>query len=207
MLLNNFTIKKQVDALVNQHTIQENDLTFFEIGSNDLIQGLDLLLDYKEVVTNAIANQKQALETLIEHGSKHILLMNTPDLGNVPNFKNTGQKQQASELSKQYNNLWLDMVSNLQAKYPHYFKVFDLYQTFPKLLANFASNGGNIDEGAVSYELNPDIIIEGKITPKWEGSASPSTIDQYFFFDFVHPTASIHATVGEMLYQTVNSAW
>lgn len=210
LFLNNFTINKQVDTLVKQHQIQTDDLIFFEIGSNDLIfQVLDQLSDknqkFNDIVTMVIKNQEEALKKLINHGSKHILVMNSPDLGKTPNYKNTNKEKIASTLTKNYNTLWFNMISNLQSQYPSYIKVFDIYHIFPKLLNDFVASGGEVDQGAVSYSLDAKTFLSGRITPRFIYPANEETIDNYFFFDFIHPTKSVHASVGHMLYQAVKN--
>lgn len=208
MLLNNFTISKQVDALLAQHSLTENDLTFFEIGSNDLmfqILNVDAMDKKESIIATSVTNQKNALEKLITHGAKQILVMNTPDLGRTPSYQN--KKTEASQLSAEYNQVWNNMISNLQKHYPHTLKVFNLYEEFPELLAAFAATGGNIAQGAVNYSLDADTILAGKIMPKYNEGVTSETINNHFFFDFVHPTEPVHNTVGAMLYQIVNSQW
>lgn len=215
VLLNNFSISKQVDALLEQHTIEDDDLTFFEIGSNDLMfQYLNPLTDSyavnnpDDVIKNTVANQNKALEKLIDHGNKHILVMNTPDLGLTPSFNDNDKKEIASKVTADYNKAWFNMITNLQAKYPNYIKVFDLYTVLPELLNEFAEKGGITDVGAVHYDLNIDsILADGKITPIYNEGVTEATIDDHFFFDFIHPTKGIHARFGEMLYQTAISQW
>lgn len=208
LLLNNFTISKQVDALLAQHTLAPNDLTFFEVGSNDLmfqILNIDAMDKKAEIIATSVANQQDALEKLLNHGAKQILVMNTPDLGSTPSYQN--KKNEASQLTAEYNQVWSNMIGNLQKNYPHMLKVFNLYDQFPQLLAAFAAQGGDIDQGAVSYSLDAETILSGKIIPDYNEDVSLDTIDQHFFFDFVHPTKAVHANVGAILYQIVSSDW
>lgn len=207
ILLNNFTIDKQVDALLKQHgKIQEKDLILFEIGSNDLMfQALDVKTigrTQEIVIEKSVTKQFRALTKLINNGSKNILLMDTPNLSQIPVYKHSNKFEIAFELSKNYNQKWSKMIKKLKESYPGInIKIFSLYDNFPKLLEDFANNKGNINDSAVSYQFNFSTFLNGKIDPECNYIAANKTIDDYFFFDFVHPTKNIHARVGEELYQ------
>lgn len=210
MLLNNFTINKQVDALLKQHTIQADDLTLFQVGNNDFwfqVIGAPSPDAQKQILQASVKNQGKALQRLVDSGNKHLLVMNTPDLGKVPEYRGTKQEAMMSDLTAYYNDLWMNMVGNLQVKYPHYFKLFDLYNIFDDLLADFESKGGDITKGATYYELSANAFLKGHMTPQYNEGVSFETINDHFFFDFVHPTKPVHATVGEMLYQLAQSDW
>lgn len=210
VLLNNFTINKQVDALLKQQTIQADDLTLFQVGTNDFwfqVIGAPSPDAQKQILQTSVKNQAKALQRLVDHGNKHLLVLNTPDLGKIPEYRGTEQEAMMSDLTAYYNDLWMNMIENLQVKYPHYFKLFDLYNIFDDLLADFESKGGDVTKGATYYELSGDAFKKGHLTPKYNEGVSFETINDHFFFDFAHPTEPVHALIGELLYQMVQSAW
>lgn len=209
LLLNHFTINKQVDALLKQHKMQDDDLTIFEIGSNDLIsQILETSIEYQEqVIEKIISKQKEALEKLLVNGSKHILVMNSPDLSKTPSYLN---EEDVYQLSAAYSQAWSVMISNLQAKYPYYLKVFDLYHQFYQLLSNFENQGIDISQEAVTWKFDINVVItQGTINPQWNAAHNETMINKYFFFDSLHPTAKVHQAVGELFYKIIknNNIW
>ncbi|MCL6428907.1 Phosphatidylcholine-sterol acyltransferase [Spiroplasma sp. JKS002669] len=210
MFFNNFTINKQVDALLQQHKIEDDDLTFFQIGSNDFMSEIletSSSTEQESIIQNLLSDQQSALKKLIINGNKHILVMNTPDLGKIPRYRGSTKAILASNLTAHYNQLWLNMIANLKVEYPHYIKVFDVYKQFNQLLIDFAQQGVNIEQGATDYNLDLNALLNGKITPKYNQGVNFETINNHFFFDFVHPTELVHAKVGEMLYDIVQETW
>lgn len=207
---NKFTIEKQVDMLLKQHTLQDDDLAFFQVGNNDFwfqILEASSSTEQEAIIQNSVSNQGKALQRLIDNGSKHILVMNTPDLGKIPEYRGTDQEEFMSKLTGHYNDIWMKMIANLQQEYPHYLKLYDIFGQFENLLDDFAAQGGNITKGAVHYDLNLGAILSGHITPKYNEGVTFETINDHFFFDFVHPTEKVHGIVGETLYQLVQSDW
>lgn len=209
IFFNNFTINRQIDALLEQHTLQNDDLTFFQVGSNDFwFQILTAPAnEQEELMQISVASQGKALQRLVDNGNKHILTMNTPDVSKTPWFRGTDKEEGIAKITGRYNDLWMNMIANLQAKYPHYFKVFDIYNELPILLADFAAKGGNTEQGAVDISLDWGSLFSGHVTPVYNEGVTFETINDHFFFDFVHPTEVIHENIGEMLYQLATSKW
>lgn len=206
MLLNHFTINRQVDALLKQHQVQDDDLIVFEIGSNDLMsQVLNAsTTDQAQIIKNLISSQEQALEKLLVNGSKHILVMNSPDLSRTPNYFDD---KIAHKVSVIYNQSWNLMINKLQAKYPHSLKAFDLYHQFYQLLSDFREQGVDILQTAITWKFDFNVLLtKGIINSQWNAAHNQTMIDQYFFFDFLHPTAKVHQAVGDMLYHFVKSS-
>lgn len=132
LFINKFDINAQIDALLDQHTVQKNDKIFLEIGGNDIFYAMTKVFNFMQyiVIDSAIANEKTALEKLIINGENHILVANLPDISAIPMFnKDTTKISRVKELVNMFNDKWTTMINNLNVKYNNPIKPYSLFNS------------------------------------------------------------------------------
>ncbi|ARU91518.1 hypothetical protein SCLARK_00909 [Spiroplasma clarkii] len=176
-ILNDATIEKQTVALIKQHKISTNDLTFFEIGGNDLFAMID---NYKDtalvdrVFNEGIKSIRTGIYNLLNHGMSKILFMTPPKMNEVPKYgaffkedANEEQKAQAKfieEIGEKYQKAILDIITEVNTYYENKVEVFDLYNEFADILDWFKNKDvdnniidqGYTDESGGYYVLNDE---------------------------------------------------
>lgn len=205
LLLNNLTIDDQSNALLTHHNLKKDDLVFLEIGGNDIIYALSLPTkeEQESLINEAISIMEKVVKKLLSHGAKKILISNVPDLGKIPRFIQTDKSVRATQLSILFNEKLIVMIKKLKALFPNYINHFDLFKVFKNLLNEFKSKpNANITIGYYNEEIDfSKIIKESKMTVT-TNLKGINDINNYFYFDSVHPTKWIHEKIGEQLFIT-----
>ncbi len=206
IFINKFDINAQVNALLDQHPVQENDKIFLEIGGNDIIYAMTKDFDFEQniIINNAIFNEKTALEKLITKGENHILVANLPDVSTIPMFnKDTTKSSRVKELVNMFNDKWTVMINNLNAKYNNSIKSYSLLNGMNQAISAFKQDPNrNITDNAVTTDFK-QLLKTGTLTPKYNPDVKPENIDNYFFFDSVHPTKWGHNFIGNQLIKLI----
>jgi len=169
------------------------------IGGNDVRSAL-VTADDKEaisIVLSAVKEVKNAIKTLSQSGAKSFLVINTPDIGIIPETQliaaataNPELIERARKLSKKYRRA-LHFVSKI-LEYTNDIEIteFDLFRFFNKLVENADQYGFTNTTDAcfssVTFTFHPDCNFG-------------FNFDQFIFFDEIHPTANVHAIVGEAM--------
>ena len=173
------------------------------IGGNDVRSAREVA-DYStaKLVVQAAANEvRQAIETLIQIGARSFLLINSPNIGVIPETRLIANATNNPELVKHARKL-----SNEYRRALHVFSVqikdinqvdiveFDLYKFFNKLVKNAEYHGFTNSTDAcfssVTFNFHPDCNFG-------------ANFDQFIFFDEIHPTARAHALAGEALFEAL----
>ncbi|MDH5408691.1 MAG: SGNH/GDSL hydrolase family protein [Gammaproteobacteria bacterium] len=181
----------------------ENALYVMFIGGNDIRHARDsgnraFAQQYLTDAANTIATQIQVLNLA---GAKNWLVVQAPDLGRIPEtqlianaFGLPGLPAQTTELTEYFNDALHQQVDNIEEANDIEIEEFKLFKKFNKIIDKAAKFGfSNTSEPCFSSE-------QGIYTP---GCNFGFNIDQYIFFDEIHPTARIHAIIGEMMYRQV----
>lgn len=202
IFINKFDINAQVDALLYQHKVENNDKIFLEIGGNDIIYAMTKNLKFMQnmVISNAIANEKIALEKLISNGERHILVANLPMASLIPMFnKDESKVLRVKELVNMFNTQWTSMISNLNEKYNNPIKPYSLFDGMNQAMAAFRqeSNHNTIDSAVTTNFDN--LLNNGILTPEYNQGVNRENIKDYFFFDDVHPTKWGHNFIADQL--------
>lgn len=165
------------------------------IGGNDVRTAAHAL--NTTFVTTGVASELAQIQALITDGAKSILVTNVPDVGAIPEFT-TGPANQA--LAAHNNSILYDAnllagVNALRAVNPGAkISYFDMFSYNNAVVANAAALGFTNTTDAcytnsiTSFAPPTDIAACGPIT-----AAGAANIDQFFFWDAIHPTARIQA--------------
>jgi phospholipase/lecithinase/hemolysin len=177
------------DAFTSDHA-DPNALYVIMIGGNDvrnaaLGAGID-------AVTNGVAAEKAAISTLSSEGAKHLLVVNVPDVGQIPEFTEAvppdpTEVTEATQFSIDYDTdlatalASLDLGSTLTE--------FSLFNFNANILANAASLGfTNTTDPCYTFPGLPDSTAT---TPGC--GADAQNIDHFLYWNIIHPTAPVQA--------------
>ena len=174
------------------------------IGGNDIRSvRVGVSLEEAKLIVGTAANEvHQAIETLARVGARSFLLVNAPNIGALPETQlvaeaigDPGLVKRARKLSKLYRNKLHDIAEQLADDDDNEINIveFNLFKFFEKLLKKADEQGfTNDSDGCFSLDFgfHPDCNFG-------------ANFDQFIFFDEIHPTARVHAMIGEALFQAL----
>jgi outer membrane lipase/esterase len=172
------------------------------IGGNDIRDMRDST-DFKTVYTileKASQNIQNGLSLLIASGARHIIVVNSPDIGNLPETKIKAASQHQFHLIKRarlftraYNQALADTVSRVEKATQLDLVLFDVFTTF-----------NNIVKDSRSYLFtNAKDACFSSIAFIYYPTCSSSELDAFVYFDEIHPTRRVHERVGRAMFAMV----
>jgi phospholipase/lecithinase/hemolysin len=182
---------------------QPDALYTISIGSNDLFAAIAAFpsnpIQAFTAMTDAAVNVDRFVADIAADGAQNILVLTVPDLGKTPAATAQGPTAAftASALSSTFDRMLTTSLQSLAA--------------VDHLKLDFVDGYGLLD----SAVANPAAFGLTNVTdPVWTGNSmdpssgilratTPAAQDQFLFWDSVHPTASVHAIVGETAYQSL----
>jgi phospholipase/lecithinase/hemolysin len=196
-IVNKFKIQDQAETVIKQHKVKSTDLVFLEIGGNDLFGMIGSSEANKAVkMEEAINNIKKAMLTLLNNGLRNIIVMNAPDVSKIPTYSSQSAEiqKEASDLSKEFNDRFEIVFDEVNYKYGNPMQMYDLGTRFNEMLDEFvkekAAEGktGNILDLSITIKMDLDEIMKtGQIKVDYNEGVTEETINDYFFYDAVHP--------------------
>ena len=144
-----------------------------------------------------------AIQLLLSKGATHFLIPNVPNVGAIPEFTQdspAGQAATATAFSLLYDQLLAAGIQSLISQNPEdSFLLFDLFGFNSAIAADalnlgFTNTTDRCYTNAVAVFVNPAVPLQdtpgcGVIDPVF-GAAN---IDQYIFWDNIHPTSRVQA--------------
>lgn len=180
------------------------DLYVMIMGGNDIRKARDTA-DWPAAVQHvqeAARNIATQIQVLAATGAKHWLVLNAPDIGRIPEThlvaEATGLTQlpaRATELSKLFNRELKHRLQSIEDESGLEIQLFDLFKLFSRIVDKSDKLGfTNSTDACFSSE-------QGQFNA---GCDFGYNFDRYIFFDEIHPTARVHAMVGEAMYHKVS---
>ncbi|WP_172622710.1 SGNH/GDSL hydrolase family protein [Aquicella siphonis] len=170
-------------------------------GANDLIT-VNREPSRKEA-DRAIRDRIRNAEKLIASGYRNFVLFNLPDLSLTPRYQNkTGpdgenERKNAHEVSLYFNDKLKRACKKLRRKYPQCkIDVFDVCSTFTDIYNDTKNQTHKYPGHFEKDKLTTPFTSE---KPEIRNNLSPAT--GYMFWDDVHPTADMHALLGNEFYK------
>ena len=171
------------------------------IGGNDLRDARDVLsrAEAKAIVRDAAEKVREAIEDLAEAGAHTFLLVNSPNIGAIPETRliagatdNPKLIKRARRVSKLYREELEDIAEQLEDENEIEIVEFDLFKFFKNLLRKADhlefTNTTDACFSSITFSFHPDC-------------AFGANFDQFIFFDEIHPTTRVHALVGEAMFE------
>lgn len=168
-------------------------------------------------ITDGINSEIAGINRLLASGAKNLLVVNVPDVGNIPEFTTyspAGQAAAATAASKAYDMQLSSGVSAIRAaNQSANIKLFDLFDFNNSLLASAASLGITnttqpcyISYDGVTNTPATQLIINPACGPIDPATGQAANIGQFAYWDPIHPTAKIQTAIGNALYDFQTSS-
>jgi phospholipase/lecithinase/hemolysin len=187
----NINLPSQVAAFsasVSDHA-DPNALYVVFIGGNDVIDSV--LGGTGPGAVTAGANQEVTeISTLADEGAKHFLVVNVPNVGQIPLFTQEsppGAAAEATAFSELYDTDLSAGLAGLDLGAGATLTDFNLFGLNDDILANAAALGFiNTTDPCYSFTGVPTSAASNT-------GCSPANVDSFLFFNDVHPTAPVQA--------------
>lgn len=201
------TLEKKREKLLTydeEHQVtglqKEQTLVVEWSGANDLIT-VNAEPSIAEV-DRAIKERVKNVEILLQKGYRNFVLFNLPDLSLTPRFQNktgdSGDKARANahKCVDYFNQELAKACEKFKTMFPHcYFDVFDINSFFVQAYNNPKDYGLDPNKLKQPFTTSPDFRILPNGTAPAKG---------YAFWDDIHPTADVHAVLGNEFYKKYN---
>jgi phospholipase/lecithinase/hemolysin len=194
-----FNLPAQIDAyLADFPQSSDRTLIAIEIGGNDVRDALVAAAageDPAPVIEDALASLGDAIVQLFLRGARKFLVLNVADVGKTPAVRkldaaSPGIAFAAGVLSTSYNAGLTSLVQGVGGLPGIKIEVLDIHATLDAVVAHPADYGFvDVTDACVTPERPPFKC------------AQPDT---YAFWDGIHPTAALHATVAQQAIAAVS---
>lgn len=138
---------------------------------------------YPSMAPLAVDNVIGSIDQLASAGASNFLVVNSPDLGQVPAFRGTGLASFMSALSQDFNSRLEAKLNIFASSHPQLdIQLFPLDRTLASVIANPTTYGfSNVTQAC---------LTSGSIC---------TNPDSYLFWDSLHPTTSAHAFIAQRM--------
>lgn len=175
---------EQVIAYVttNDSPPSANALFAIWIGGNDF-------LNANGDAPVSVDNINDAMQRLAQFGVMNLLVLNLPDLGQIPAELGSSEAPQATAFTNDFNSGLANMLDEFRAEHPGIMVFeFDVF-TFAKTVRNDPTAYGfvNVTEPSPNFDV-PD---------NFDGAG-------YLFWDERHPTTGMHALIADQVFALLN---
>ncbi|MEJ7609288.1 MAG: SGNH/GDSL hydrolase family protein, partial [Bryobacteraceae bacterium] len=172
-------IAAQVDFYLTRtgNLADPGGLYFILGGGNDLRDAARIADPTQRMLAaqQAGANLAYSVRDLYLAGARQFVLINSPDVGLIPETLGDGLSAAGTDASIQFNT-WYGLYGDYLRSVPDFsLQYFDLFSLHRELVAQYGM----------------DAVRTCKSTP--------STCDSSLFFDSVHPTAWVHKIIGDRI--------
>lgn len=176
-------------GFVSNHA-DPNALYIVMIGGNDVrnaaLQGTGI-----DAITNGVGTELIEISTLADEGAKHILVVNVPNVGLIPEFAQDDPTQAAfaTQLSELYDADLAGGLEGLESKLPAgtALQDFDLFGLNASILANAPSLGFTNTTDRCFTNTPFSAATTSLCAP------DNAVIDTFLYWDDIHPTAPVQA--------------
>lgn len=162
--------------------LSHDSLFVIWIGGNDYLNGNG---DFQ----GAVDNINTAMERLAEFEARHILVLNLPDLGAIPDTLTTPEAAEATVFSLNFNAELGNMIDRFSAEHPEIgLYEFDVFSFFMEIRNNPAAFGFiNVTEPSPNFQVENNFDGAG-----------------YLFWDDRHPTTATHTLLADRVFTALN---
>lgn len=194
-----FTLRREIKTYLSTHGDKASEDTLFVvwIGANNY---LGVPSEIEQTLTDVNTGISHGLQTLVEKGAKHILVLNLPDLGKTPAAMEFGSIDTLTYFSTQHNDALLKTVDDFKQTYPDVDWIyFDMHHAFSDVLEHAEDYGITNVTGTCSNSIADELSRTSvlKMVANVKPGLSVDGCDGYLFFDLVHPTAHAHRILAE----------
>lgn len=180
----------------------EDALYVIFIGGNDLRDARGKTrAEAKEIIDGAVQAIDEQLRLLIEAGAQHFMVVNSPDIGTIPETrllavsgKNKYLVRQTKRRTREFNRRLARNVKKVERDTGLDIVLFDVFAYMKKVVKNAQAtmflNTKDACFSTISFSFN-DACEFGQ------------QFDSHLFFDEIHPTGRTHERVSRAMYAEV----
>ncbi len=193
-------LTQQRDRLLADHPGGlDGDALFVVFGGGNNVQDLltgsrfpgNTALGAPRSVAETVADIHGIVDDLYENGANHVMLVNVPNVGRVPRINGLPPSAVgAATLLSQSINAGLVGVVEAQVALGRNIIAFDVFSLLEDLVANPAHYGLTNVTGRCFTGDDVGFLPGGTVC------ANP---DEYLFWDGIHPSATVHAVLGNAM--------
>ncbi len=196
-----FTLRREMDGyfLAHQDRADKDSLYVIWIGSNNYLAVPE---DNEKVLIDVNKGIRYGLRRLADKGAKHIMIVNLPNLGNIPAARDFDAVDVLTYLSKQHNIMLEKNVKELQGLYPSVqWLFFDINYVLDDIMVNPGPYGfTNVKDTCyeeVIDQHSPKNRSILKMVASVKPHKGPDACNGHLFFDPVHPSGPVHQLMAE----------
>ena len=187
----------QVDLYTASGPVIDSDNTLFTIwiGANDLMEfgrGESHTADPNVMITDAMNNIANSVESLYDHGARYFLFLNVPDIGKSPGYRTSppDEVNAVTALVQSYNSALAATIESLELN----FSGIAVYSVDMFAYLDEMINSGIFVNVTDTYMT---LDAQGNKTGGVNGNA-----DDYLFWDNIHPMTRAHSMVADRVEDT-----
>lgn len=181
-------------SLIQNQSADPNALYIVWVGANDYLLTTSKTFAPFDTPETTIGNLSFALNSLTQVGAKNIMLVNLPDLGQVPVTYNSPLSDSLNKLSKAHNHQLKTLSQGLGSDI-NLIEV-DVNALFTQAIKDKKKFGFKNVTDACLTNFEPPIDFDFNICDR---------PNEYLFWDQIHPTTAAHKLIGELAYKELKS--
>lgn len=198
-------LNTQVGAFLSSQAgnAPNNALYILFIGGNDIRDMRDAtdIKAVSSILNKATQNIRNNLSLLIASGAKHIMVVNSPDIGNLPETKalaanNPNLIRRASLFTQAYNKSLADTVKHIEKHTGVDLVLFDVFTLFNNI----------VNDSRALLFTNAKAACYSSVGLVYYPICDESQLDAFVYFDEIHPTRRVHERVGRAMFAVVPEA-
>ncbi|WP_342262973.1 MULTISPECIES: SGNH/GDSL hydrolase family protein [unclassified Spiroplasma] len=193
----------QTTALLQQHQLQSKDLIVIIMGGNDVLWNTNIT---DKMLDEIVLTQENNINRLINSNAQRIVIGNLPDVSTIPMAKE--KVMLSNKKIKIYNEKLKLMIEKVNCKYYQTVKLYDIYALMKKVTSNFLKQGKEIYKSCSNLDVDHLFekvkLAKGNFEVEFNNYCNINNIDEFLFFDQVHPTKNAHYQLGLELFNLVN---
>lgn len=175
-----FGLLTQIDRYqASDSTASTNALYIIWAGANDYLGGGNS--------TNLpVENSVTAVKSLVQAGANNILVVNLPDLGELPVTRNSQRAKALSSLTQKHNSQLATALKNLRQQLQSESNIiyYDVNEIFNQAIDNPTKFGfTNVTDTCLNIERSQYVVCKNP--------------DEYLFWDYIHPSTAAHKLLAE----------
>lgn len=207
----------QLELFVANHSvagvtdIPKDALYIVYIGGNDVraARGEIDVRSARMIIRKAVDNIGYAVRALISAGARHIMVVNSPDIGKIPETLMAAEAgivwlpALSTWRTKQFNFRLFLTLMRVQWETGVKLVQYNLFRTFNQMLENSVELGFTNSTEACFYSEKLEEDMEPLLLPFNEACMEGDfpnlypNFEPFFFFDEIHPTTRVHALLGQ----------
>ncbi len=164
---------------------------------------------------SSIGQLEQSLQLLKKHGLRNLILSNVPDITLTPSYNSsehssteTTDTQNACNVYNNYLEAILNKISNNDSNWKIFSSYNEVKNAIKETKANFPDQSQYLNEASISETIDQANLVyyhNIELSASYTSDSSPSTHDNFVFWDSVHPNGWVHNESYNKILSLINN--